>query len=411
MSSLVARASLCVCLLLRLLGSLLVLSQELTEDAALDAATNGATITLDGHIFANMVVNTADFNKEFALVSSEGGSEESIPPLRRPGIQLLGMHRSGTSVLSGLLHGMGFRIGGPLVQAAKDNEKGFFERLDIVLQNDQFLFSQNITYYKNTHSYSHHISLGLYDEMKDSEWFRFGRSALKFLNYRGDKDDVLKTKNIDYAPYLAKDPRLCITLNTWLSLVNSAQHGQRNSDSFQLPAAVFIYRHPLDVASSLVRREVLISSMGMALRLWYIYNLNAIQQSYDLCRVIVSHNELLSHPQREMDRIHDELILNCGVGVKRQVPQQFVAGFVDEKLLHSRVTGTDRSCDVISAHKTLLKSNFNAGKINLIPNPQVWDTSDPSDIAVYRSCILLYCAIEDKSAFSPGFAWDYSIRD
>ena len=42
------------------------------------------------------------------------------------------MHRSGTSVLGGLINKMGLKTGGPLIAPAEDNEKGFFERIDVV---------------------------------------------------------------------------------------------------------------------------------------------------------------------------------------------------------------------------------------------------------------------------------------
>jgi hypothetical protein len=63
-----------------------------------------------------------------------------------PGVIVLGMHRSGTSMLSGLLvNGIGYKVGGPLIGAAFDNAKGFFERIDVVLQNDEFMQSQRIS--------------------------------------------------------------------------------------------------------------------------------------------------------------------------------------------------------------------------------------------------------------------------
>lgn len=52
------------------------------------------------------------------------------PPAGVNGVIVLGMHRSGTSMLSGLMvTGNGYHTGGPLIGSAFDNEKGFFERL------------------------------------------------------------------------------------------------------------------------------------------------------------------------------------------------------------------------------------------------------------------------------------------
>jgi hypothetical protein len=58
----------------------------------------------------------------------------------------LHMHpnRSGTSVIGGLLSQMGLKTGGPLIGAAADNAKGFFERIDVVLQNDYLMRNQKV---------------------------------------------------------------------------------------------------------------------------------------------------------------------------------------------------------------------------------------------------------------------------
>lgn len=56
--------------------------------------------------------------------------EGAVPPGKRAGFIILGMHRSGTSMLAGLLaQGMGYKTGGPLIGSKFDNEKGFFERI------------------------------------------------------------------------------------------------------------------------------------------------------------------------------------------------------------------------------------------------------------------------------------------
>ena len=59
------------------------------------------------------------------------------------GFVVLGMHRSGTSMLSGLLvEGFGYKTGAPLMQPTSDNEKGYFELLPAVRQNHVFLYDQ-----------------------------------------------------------------------------------------------------------------------------------------------------------------------------------------------------------------------------------------------------------------------------
>lgn len=79
--------------------------------------------------------------------------EEVIPKVNRaspppPGVVVLGMHRSGTSLLTGLLFRAGLWVGDrwDLIwgASATDNAKGFFERTDVVLQNDYLMKQQKV---------------------------------------------------------------------------------------------------------------------------------------------------------------------------------------------------------------------------------------------------------------------------
>jgi hypothetical protein len=76
------------------------------------------------------VGQTDNNNREEGLVIGVGGSGSGIKKKyigeenKRPGFIVLGMHRSGTSMLSGLLvEGFGYETGGPLIMPAFDNEK------------------------------------------------------------------------------------------------------------------------------------------------------------------------------------------------------------------------------------------------------------------------------------------------
>ena len=162
-------------------------------------------------------------------------------------------------MLSGLLvTGMGYKVGGPLIGPAFDNAKGFFERLDIVLQNDEFMAKQNVGWSYNVIHYDYKQALA--DKTSGRVTFRKGTPGLQFLN---DEANV---------PWLQKDPRMCITLKTWLELLTSE------------PAVVFTYRHPLEVALSLKKREQNFP-LERGLRLWIVYNMRALQNSKGLCTV------------------------------------------------------------------------------------------------------------------------------
>lgn len=298
--------------------------------------------------------------------------KDASPPAVRPGVIVLGMHRSGTSMLGGLLTKMGLKTGGPLIQPAPDNPKGFFERIDIVLQDDALMANQRVHYSHNTYLYDPLVGLKDILDNRDTKWFNEGRKGLDFLN------------NPASYPWMLKDPRLCITLRTWLPLLNF------------VPAVLFTYRHPMDVALSMSNRGFEKFKVNKGLRIWYSYNRRAIEQSHDLCRVVTSHRKTMQQPEVEMDRIYREL-RGCGVEVPHAVTTADITSFVDISLQHGR--------------SSLTKESICSEDLSQLMPPSTWPTNEADHIALYRECIRVYCAMEDGSAFSPAFKWSDKVKD
>ena len=292
-------------------------------------------------------------------------------PAIRPGVVILGMHRSGTSIVGGLLNQMGLNVGGPLIQAAEDNAKGFFERIDVVLQNDYLMKKQTVHYAWNTQKYDAHLGLKHALEGEETPWFSEGRRGLAFLN------------NANNEPWMLKDPRLCITLRTWLGLLN------------QVPAVLFTYRHPLDVALSLHKREFEQYRIARGLKMWYVYNMRGIQNSHDLCRIVASHKRVMIQPQVELDRIYEQLRI-CGVAVPHKLTPAQIADFIDIKLQHGRTTLKDSTC---------------GSDLATIKPPETWPTNEQEHIELYREVMRVYCAMEDGSAFSTSFRFKTDMTD
>jgi hypothetical protein len=222
------------------------------------------------------------------------------------------MHRSSTSMLSGLLiQGLGYEIGGPELPIAQDNPKGFFERTDVVDMNNAFLNSQNMTWDNhdkileyNTSLTEEHLLLGIVSNAT------FG-DTLQFYNGRHS------------VPYVFKDPRCCLTVPVWMKHLNPS------------PAILFSYRHPLDVAASLQRRDNFPLIKG--LKLWIIYNVLAVRYSNGYCRVVTSSHAVVFDTLNEMTRISRELTNRCRVipSPNATMPASVVDGFVDHSLQHN----------------------------------------------------------------------------
>ena len=185
---------------------------------------------------------------------------------------------------------------------------------------------------------------------------------------------------------MLKDPRLCITLRTWLPLLNF------------VPAILFTYRNPMDVAMSMHKRGD-VPAIGRGLKLWYIYNKRSIQQSTDLCRVRTSHRLLMKQPEVEMKRVYEGL-LACGVPVPHEVSSADVKSFIDTSLQHGRTSVIDDICN-----------DPNSDFSTIIPPPASWVTTDPAHLRLYRSSVKAYCDMENGAAFEAEYQWDETVKD
>lgn len=205
--------------------------------------------------------------------------------------------------------------------------------------------------------------------------FKTGKPGLAFLN---------DPKN---NPWLQKDPRMCITLKTWLKLLDNE------------PAILFTYRHPLEVAKSLVRREPGFS-IERGLRLWIVYNMRAIQNSKGLCVVRSSNNKVLADPLGETKRISMELTSKCGlVEPPREITQEDVDKFVDPNLQHNKKKKGEKE-------KRILEK-YNDGKCIVYEFESDLDDGPEKDyeLRLYKAAMKIYCDFE--AGIHPGDDYEW----
>lgn len=295
-----------------------------------------------------------------------------VAPGKTTGFMVLGMHRSGTSMLSGLMAtGLGYKVGGPLIGGAFDNEKGFFERIDVVLQNDEFMNKQGVWWSSNTVKYDAEKALTMLDSKKVD--FKNGKTALEFFN------------DPKSSPWLQKDPRQCLTLRTWLKLMSSE------------PAILFTYRHPLEVANSLKKRENDFP-VERGLRLWIVYNMRAIQNSKGLCIVYSSNEAVLEKPLEEVTRISQELTSKCGVPKPpSELKQEEIDRFIDPNLQHNKKDdGEGRK--VLADHEGCQVREYDS---NLAPDSPGFKR----ELELYLQAMKIYCDFKSGKAYQPDYEW------
>lgn len=240
---------------------------------------------------------------------------------------VLGMHRSGTSVLARMLNLMGAYFGpeGSSTGANAENPKGFWERRDIRNLNDQVLHAMKCDWNR----------LSAFDPgaIPRPVAAEFTRAASRVIH----EMDA-------HRPWLMKEPRLCLLYPLWRPLL-------------EVPICIHILRHPAEVASSLMRRNAIPMEAGLAL--WELYVRAAIRASVDDPTIIVSHHQLMTRPEEESARLFDAL-KHAGVpGLRRPAPAE-VKAFVDPDLYRERL-GRDDLREYQSAPQVALFSDLLEG--------------------------------------------------
>lgn len=216
---------------------------------------------------------------------------------------VVGMHRSGTSMLARMLNLMGAYFGaeGVSTGANRENPKGFWERRDVRNINDAVLHSVGCDWDR--------VSQFNVSSLPDSVVDRFQVEASRVIL---DLDA--------HRPWLIKEPRLCLLLSLWRPLLEA-------------PVCIHIVRHPVEVAASLRTRNNIPMEAGLAL--WQRYNHDAGSAMRDLPRIVVSHADIIRDPVQVVTGIYESLV-RLGLKMPRLPSADEISAFVDRKLHRER---------------------------------------------------------------------------
>jgi hypothetical protein len=227
------------------------------------------------------------------------------------GVLILGMHRSGTSSLTGSLQQRGLRLG-KVRTSNPHNNKGNREHGMVIALNDEVLAASG----------------GAWDSPpRQIAWNR--RLARQ-------RDRLLASlSRSPGAPWGFKDPRTVLTLPFW----------EQGLADYQ---AVGTFRHPLAVAQSLHARQGMAIEQGV--RLWCDYNTKLLELCKQKPFPLVCFDASPSDYGLAVDRIANELGL-VGPGAKES--------FFEESLRHQGGNSAERhlpeECRRIYGH---LRSKF-----------------------------------------------------
>ncbi len=248
---------------------------------------------------------------------------------------VLGMHRSGTSAIAGLLARLGAHVGASedLLKNDLANPVGYFERLDVLRLNQQLLARHAADAYQIGH-----LPLGAANWFDEPDLADEARNLIARLDAQG--------------LWLAKDPRFCLTLPFW------------RRAGLRAIAAIIVVRDPAEVARSLEARDRL--SLPYALALWERYYVEALNNTRGAPRVLVSYNDLMQNPTSTVHRLLTSLRL---IGVR--MPSVTVSaqlhldtGLYRNSRSSASSQGAQPSSPQTDLYATLSQATFNSGKLH-----------------------------------------------
>ena len=223
------------------------------------------------------------------------------------GILVLGMHRSGTSAVAGLarLLGLATCVSSDLITGMPWNPAGHWESRSLTRLNDRLLAEMGHTWWYPPPSGTRYPVVASRIETAPGIAVRdFDRSH-------------------PAAPWVWKDPRTCLTLPFWRQALDRPLAG------------IVVFRHPIDVATSLRFRNGLPLSFGLAL--WERYTRLLVEHAGGLPVLVARYDDIVEDPLRWCQAVAG-FLADLGIRV-RPGAEDDVCRFVDPRQRHSRRGG------------------------------------------------------------------------
>jgi len=197
-------------------------------------------------------------------------------------VLVLGMHRSGTSMIARLVNLCGAYIAeqSEIMDPSPDNPAGYWEPKQLVEINRALLQQMGGSWcsppLRNSSDFLESVDAAVVSDMR------------KFLSCDASGD----------RPRVLKDPRMSLLLPLWRELLPR-------------PVALIVWRNPVDVAKSLRARDRFPASVSYAL--WEQYTRSAIEVSDGMPRMLVSFDRFIREPSSSVKMLVDFLSEHAGI--------------------------------------------------------------------------------------------------
>lgn len=226
------------------------------------------------------------------------------PPVSHKAIVILGMHRSGTSLITRGMHALGVDLGNNLLAGQEDNPKGFWEDLSLLDLSERVLNRCGLNWYD--------VQLLQNDCLNDDK--------LELLV--GEAIEIIQTKFISSKIWGFKNPRTCRLLPFW----------RRVFDALKVELHyVIAVRDPLSVAYSLHKRDGLAIRHGLLM--WLEHMLPAIISSSQSPRIFIHYDKLIESPAEYLIKIAEKFEIQLTPDIYEQI-SDYAQHFVDSQLRH-----------------------------------------------------------------------------
>lgn len=203
-----------------------------------------------------------------------------IAIITRRALLVLGMHRSGTSALAGLLAQLGAHAPKTLMGGDANNPQGYWESRAFHDFHEDLLRS----------------AANRWDSWTElsTEWLQSAAASETGAVCR----ELVRGEFGDAPLFVLKDPRMCRLLPFWLPVMESARIK---------PSAILVLRNPYDVARSLERRNGL--PIVTSLLIWLRHVLDAEHHTRTIGRSIVRCDDLRERWSLVVEQIGRDLDL------------------------------------------------------------------------------------------------------
>jgi hypothetical protein len=222
-------------------------------------------------------------------------------------VLVLGMHRSGTSALSGVVHMLGARAPATLQPGNRFNEKGYWESQPIVRLNNRLLEAAASAWNDCAAFREENLASGTRSE------------------FEAELADLMAVEFGDARLMVLKDPRICRLASFWLRALDRATIA---------PKIAIPIRNPLECAFSLLGRDGIPIQDGLSL--WLRHVLDAERHTRGRSRCFVSYPDLLDDWRTTADRLAAALQIEWPISPSDAASK--IDGFLNRDLRHHRTT-------------------------------------------------------------------------